>query len=475
MTMTSDHTANSPARALDHDEPTTAESASIATLTSHTEALLMDRERYVPRGVFTYHPVFPASGSGAHITDVDGKEYLDFAGGIGTMNVGHSHPRVVAAIREQAEQYTHTCAHVLTPPPYIQLAKRLVEIAPGTFAKKALLLNSGAEAVENAVKIARAATKRTAIIAFENSFHGRTNLALALTGKVRPYRANFGPFAPDVHLIPYPYCYRCTAGYNDDECCREWETSLEHLFLTRVPPEQVAAVLVEPVQGEGGFVVPPAEFLPKLREICTRHGIVLIVDEVQTGYGRTGRMFAVEHTGVEPDLMLLAKSMGAGLPISAVVGRAELMDAPLPGGLGGTYGGNPVACAAALAVLEVFEEEHLVERAEKLGEQAMERMRAWQERFPLVGDVRGLGVMAAIELVQDREKRTPASAEAAAILAEARERGLIVIKAGLYDNVIRLLMPLVTSDAEMGEGLDILEAALAAVSARPSSELVGAH
>ena len=459
-----------------HDQTVSADALGGAAPATNTDALQMDRERYLPRGVFTYHPVFPASGSGAHIIDVDGKRYLDFAGGIGTMNVGHSHPRVISAIREQAEQYTHTCAHVLTPPPYIQLAKRLAEVTPGAFAKKTLLVNSGAEAVENAVKIARAATKRTAIIAFENSFHGRTNLALALTGKVRPYRAGFGPFAPDVHPIPYPYCYRCSAGHSSDEaCCHEWETALERLFLTRVAPEQVAAVLVEPVQGEGGFVVPPTDFLPKLREICTRHGIVLIVDEVQTGFGRTGRMFAIEHSGVEADLVLLAKSLAAGMPLAAVVGRAELMDAPQPGGLGGTYGGNPVACAAALAVLTVFEEEHLVERAQKLGEMALQRMHAWQTRFPLIGDVRGLGAMVAMELVRDREKRTPAAAEAGAILAEARERGLIIIKAGLYDNVIRLLMPLVTSDGDMVEGLDILEAALVTVSGRSVADLEGAH
>lgn len=445
--------------------------------TTASDALRAERERYVPRGVFTYHPVYPASGSGARLVDVDGASYLDFAGGIGTMNVGHSHPQVVAAITKQVEQYTHTCAHVLTPPPYIQLARRLAEITPGDFTKKTLLVNSGAEAIENAVKIARAATGRTAIVAFENSFHGRTNLALALTGKVRPYRANFGPFAPDIHPIPYPYCYRCPTSERsaDQGCCRNWENALERLFATRVAPEQVAAILVEPVQGEGGFVVPPAEFLPSLRETCTRHGIVLIVDEVQTGFGRTGRMFATEHVSVTPDLIVLAKSLAAGLPLAAVVGRADLMDAPLPGGLGGTYGGNPVACAAALAVLDIFEREGLVERAQHLGQVAITRMRAWQERFPLIGDVRGQGAMVAVELVRDRTTKAPASAEAAAILAEARARGLLIIKAGLYDNVIRLLMPLVTTDEEMAEGLDILEAAIEAVSAHPPSDANGAH
>jgi 4-aminobutyrate aminotransferase / (S)-3-amino-2-methylpropionate transaminase / 5-aminovalerate transaminase len=441
---------------------------------THTEAIQADRERYLPRGVYTYHDVFPASASGARITDVDGATYLDFAGGIGVMNVGHSHPAVVAAIQEQAALYTHTCAHVVTPPPYIALAKRLAELTPGAYPKKTLLVNSGAEAVENAVKIARAATGRSAIISFENSFHGRTNLALSLTGKVRPYRANFGPFASDIHTIPYPYCYQC-AHHDDDSCCREWETALERAFLTRIAPEQVAAVIVEPVQGEGGFVVPPADFLPSLRAICSRHGILLIADEVQTGFGRTGRMFAVEHYGVEPDLMLIAKSLAGGMPLAAVVGKAEIMDAPLPGGLGGTYGGNPVACAAALAVIEVFEREGLVERGQRLGDMALGRMREWQREFPLVGDVRGLGAMVAMELVSDRATRKPASAEAAAMLKGARARGLLLIKAGLYDNVIRLLMPLVTTDEEMAQALDILHASLSAVSAASPAELAAVH
>jgi 4-aminobutyrate aminotransferase/(S)-3-amino-2-methylpropionate transaminase len=441
-----------------------------------TEALRAERERYLPRGVFTYHPIYPSSGQGARIVDVDGNTYLDFAGGIGTMNVGHSHPAVVAAIRAQVELYTHTCAHVLTPPPYIHLARRLAEITPGDFAKKVLLVNSGAEAVENAVKIARAATKRPAIISFENGFHGRTNLALALTGKVQPYRLGFGPFAPDIHAVPYPYSYRCPRhGAGDRERCDEWKDALERVFLTRVPADAVAAVIVEPVQGEGGFVVPPASFLPELREICTRCGILLIADEVQTGFGRTGRMFAVEHSGVQPDLMLLAKSLAGGLPLAAVVGRAEIMDAPQPGGLGGTYGGNPVACAAALAVLGTFEREPLVERANALGLMALERMREWQKRFQLVGDVRGLGAMVAMELVRDRTTKSPASGEAARLMAEARARGLLLIKAGLFDNVIRLLMPLVTSDAEMAEALDILEKSLATVSALPAAAFDGGH
>jgi 4-aminobutyrate aminotransferase / (S)-3-amino-2-methylpropionate transaminase / 5-aminovalerate transaminase len=439
-----------------------------------SRALQVERERYLPRGVYTYHPVFPAAGSGACISDMDGQTYLDFAGGIGVMNVGHSHPAVVAAIREQVEQYTHTCAHVLTPPPYVHLARRLAEITPGASPKKTLLVNSGAEAVENAIKFARAFTKRPAVISFENGFHGRTNLALALTGKIQPYRAGFGPYAPDIHAIPYPYCYQCRQGHDGDgRCCEEWRSALERAFLTRVPADQVAAIIVEPVQGEGGFVVPPAGFLPALREICSRHGILLIVDEVQTGFGRTGRMFAVEHSGVEPDLILLAKSLAAGLPLAAVVGRAEVMDAPHPGGLGGTYGGNPIACAAALAVLDVFEREHLLERANILGQTAMRRMREWQSQYPLVGDVRGLGAMVAMELIRDRSTREPAASAAAQVLVEARTRGLLLIKAGLYDNVIRLLMPLVTTDDEMAEAMDTLESALAATVEHPAASADG--
>ena len=440
-----------------------------------SRALQQERERYVPRGMYTYHPVYPASGHGAELTDVDGNTYLDFAGGIGTMNIGHSHPAVIAAIREQVDQFTHTCAHVLTPEPYVRLARRLAEIAPGTRPKKTLLVNSGAEAVENAVKIARAATGRPAIIAFENGFHGRTNMALTLTGRVRPYRVGFAPFALDIHHIPYPYCYRCEHGEASDGagCCQEWRTALERAFLTRVPADQVAAIIVEPVQGEGGFVVPPPDFLPGLRDICSRHGILLIADEIQTGFGRTGRMFACEHAGVEPDLMLMAKSLAAGLPLAAVVGRAEIMDAPAPGGLGGTYGGNPVACAAALAVIDAFEREDLVARARHLGEMALTRMREWQSRYPLVGDVRGLGAMVAIELVRDRASREPALAEAAAVLERARERGLLLIKAGLYDNVIRLLMPLVTRDDQMARGLDILDGVLADVTERPPAPAAG--
>ena len=462
-------TTSSAAQRGQRQDSHASATAAAAPTAKRAAALDADRQRYLPRGLYTYHPVYPESGSGATITDVDGATYLDFAGGIGVMNVGYSHPAVVAAAQAQLAAYTHTCAHVITPPPYIELAKRLAEITPGDFAKKTLLVNSGAEAVENAIKISRAATRRPAVIAFENSFHGRTNLALALTGKVKPYRMGYGPYAPDIHLVPYadPYHGGADAG--------GWRAALERFFTTRVGPDQVAAMIVEPVQGEGGFIVPTDDFLPTLREICSRHGIVLIIDEIQSGFGRTGKLFAIEHYGVEPDLLLTAKSLAGGLPLAAVVGRAEIMDAPAPGGLGGTYGGNPVACAAALAVIEVFAREGLLERAQRIGAMALERMRGWQERFDLVGDVRGLGAMVAMELVRDRATRAPAAAEAAAMLSEARHRGLLVIKAGLYDNVIRLLMPLVTTDDEMTRAMDILEESLAAVSAMTPAQLEAAH
>lgn len=442
------------------------------------QAIQAEREQWVPRGVSTYHPIYPVRASGAELEDADGNLYLDFAGGIGAMNVGHSHPTVVAAIQRQAAAYSHTCAHVAMPELYVSLAHRLATSTPGAFPKKTLLVNSGAEAVENAVKIARAATGRRAIIAFENSFHGRTLLALTLTGRVRPYTVGFGPFAGDVYHVPYPDPYRLgTSSLSDEDAqtaaCDASLAAIERAFHTQVAADQVAAVLVEPVQGEGGFVVPPTAFLPRLAERCRRHGILLIADEVQTGFGRTGRMWACEHSAVEPDLLVTAKSLAAGLPLAAVVGRAEIMDTPAPGGLGGTYGGNPIACAAALAVLDVFERERLVERAAHLGERALTHMRAWYDSIPLVGEVRGLGAMVAVELVRDRATREPAADAAAAVVAACRQRGLLLIRAGLYDNVLRLLMPLVTTDAQFDAALTILEATLAATPAAPDPAMTG--
>jgi 4-aminobutyrate aminotransferase/(S)-3-amino-2-methylpropionate transaminase len=440
-------------------------------LTSNAD-LQARRQNAIPRGVSNSLAIYAERAANAELWDVEGRRYIDFGSGISVLNTGHLHAKVKEALAQQLEKITHACFQVTPYESYVALAEKLNEAAPGKTPKKTLFLTTGAEAVENAIKIARAATGRSGVIAFENSFHGRTNLALALTGKVRPYRQDFGPFAPNIHTLPYPYVYRCPQhSGTDGSDCHEWREALERAFLTRIPAEQVAAIIVEPVQGEGGFIVPPAHFLPELRDICTEHGILLIIDEVQSGFGRTGKLFAIEHSDVAPDLMLMAKSLAGGLPLAAVVGRAEYLDAPLPGGLGGTYGGNPVACAAALAVLDVFAREGLADRGRALGEQAMARMREWRERYPLVGEVRGLGAMVAVELVTDRAQRTPATGAAGRILVEARERGLILIKAGLYDNVIRLLMPLVTTDDELAEGLDILEAALGVVSKLPAEEL----
>jgi len=423
------------------------------------------RDQYVPRGMASTMPVFAVAGQGATLTDVDGNRYIDFATGISVMNVGHSHPRVVAAIRQQAEQLVHSGGPVMMPEAYVRLARRLCEITPGSFAKKALLINSGAEAIENAIKIARQATGRPAVISFHNSFHGRTLMSMTLTGKVSPYRQNFGPWAPEVYQVPYPYEYRRPAGMAAESLGGSCVEAIRQLFKTTVPAERVAGILVEPVQGEGGFVVPPPDFLPGLRKLCTEHQIPLIADEVQTGFGRTGKMFAFEHSGVEPDLIVLAKTMGGGLPLGAVVGRSELMDATNPGGLGGTFGGNPVACAAALAVIDVLLDEQLPVRGARLGEHALGRMRSWFDRFRIIGEVRGIGAMIAMELVTDRTTREPAAAKTNEILRYCHAHGLVLLKAGLYDNVIRLLFPLVISEQDLDRGLDILEEALAATTA----------
>src|SRR6266851_2053700 len=369
--------------------------------------LQKERDRYLPRGMSSAMPVFAASGSGATLTDIDGNQYIDFATGISVMNVGHGHPRVVNAIREQAERLVHSGGPVMMPEVYVRLARRLCEITPGAYPKKALLVNSGAEAVENAVKVVRQTTGRPAIISFHNSFHGRTLMSMTLTGKVAPYKQDFGPYAPEVYQVPYPYEYRRPAGMSAESLGGTAVAAVRDLFRTTVPAERVAGVLVEPVQGEGGFVVPPPDFLPALARLCREAAVPLIVDEVQTGFGRTGRMFAIEHSQIEPDMIVLAKTLGGGLPLAAVVGRAELMDATAPGGLGGTFGGNPVACAGALAIIDVLLQEKLPERAETIGGMAIERMRSWEERVPAIGEVRGLGAMVAMELVKDRASREP--------------------------------------------------------------------
>jgi 4-aminobutyrate aminotransferase / (S)-3-amino-2-methylpropionate transaminase / 5-aminovalerate transaminase len=423
--------------------------------------LLQRRQEYVARGVSSTMNVFAAKADGAIIEDVDGNRYIDFAGGIGVMNIGHARPEVTKAIAEQAANFTHTCFSVMMYESYVALAERIVKIAPGNFAKKAIFFNSGAEAVENAVKIARSASGRPAIITFDNAFHGRTLMTMTMTSKVKPYKYGFGPFAPEVYHAPFPYPYRMglDAQVASAYCIQE----IERMFVGDVAPEQVAAIVVEPVQGEGGFIPAPAGFLRSLKGLCEKYGILFVADEIQSGFCRTGRMFAVEHDGVEPDLLIIAKSMGAGMPISGVVGRAEIMDAPLPGQLGGTYSGNPVACAAALAVLDLYEKEDLAARSREIGHAVTERFSKLQERFPMVGDVRGLGGMVAMELVKDRTTREPDAHAASDVLAAAHRRGLVLIKAGMYDNVLRVLVPLCVTDEQLKQGLDIFEDSLAAV------------
>jgi 4-aminobutyrate aminotransferase/(S)-3-amino-2-methylpropionate transaminase len=420
---------------------------------SRNQALWQLRERYVPRGVAQAHPVFVARAEGARLWDVDGREYLDFAGGIGVMNVGHGHPRVLQAVRAQLERFTHACFQVTPYETYVRLAERLSALAPGSFPKKTIFLTTGAEAVENAVKIARAHTGRPAVVALTHSFHGRTLLGMSLTGKASYYKQNFGPFAPEVYHAPAPYPYR---GVSDGLALE----GLEELFRTQVDPERVAALILEPVLGEGGFIPLSPEYLRAVRQITEAHGILLVADEIQSGFGRTGKMWAIEHSGVVPDLITFAKSVAAGLPLSGVVGRAEVMDAPRPGGLGGTYAGNPLACAAGLAVLDVFAEEGLLERAEALGKALWAGLRRLQERFPQVGEVRGLGPMVALELVRDRLSKEPAPELAQTVLEAARDQGLILLKAGMFGSVLRILVPLVATLEEAEEGLRRLEAAL---------------
>jgi len=431
------------------------------TETLDAEELKALRERYVPRGVTTAHPLVADHARGSELWDISGRRYIDFVGGIGVMNVGHNHPRVMAAVREQLDRATHTAFQVVMYESYLRLAERLCEVAPGDGPKKAIFFSTGAEAVENAVKIARAATGRPAVISFAGGFHGRTLLTLSLTGTVNPYKQNFGPYAAEIYQTPFPYEYR---GWSSKQAL----AALDDLLESAVAPQRVAAIIIEPVLGEGGFVPAPLDFLRALRELTERDGILLIADEIQTGFGRTGKFFAVEHSGVTPDLVTVAKSLAAGFPLSAVVGRAEVMDAPAPGGLGGTYAGNPVACAAGLAVMDVMRDERLPERAARIGSVIEERMRTWAAEHELVGDVRVMGAMAGIELVRDRKTKTPADTETARILALARERGLLLLRSGMHHNVIRTLMPLNIPDEQLMEGLDILGSALAEVAGVPA-------
>jgi 4-aminobutyrate aminotransferase/(S)-3-amino-2-methylpropionate transaminase len=438
-----------------------------------SDALMHRRVAAVPRGPAHATPVFAAKAEGAVVEDVDGNKFIDFAGGIGCVNVGHRSPRILSAVQTQLEKFIHTCFSVAPYESYVELAEKLNALVPGHFPKKTLLVNTGAEAVENAIKIARNYTKRPAIVCFEDAFHGRTMLGMSLTSKTNPYKAGFAPFASDIYRVPFAYCYRCSYSLEYPSCKVFCAAHIEDTFKRVVAADSIAAIIVEPILGEGGFVTPPPEFLPMLQAICRRHGILLIADEVQTGIGRTGAMFACEKFGIEPDILITAKSLGAGLPIGSVTGRAEIMDAPGRGALGGTFTGNPLACAAGLAVIEELRNGRLMERAVELGDRFERRSRQWQKRWAIVGDSRGMGAMRAIELVRSRETREPAKEETEKVVQYCYEHGLLTISAGSYGNVLRILVPLVITGDQFDEGLGVIEAALASVCG--SREPAGMH
>lgn len=429
-----------------------------------SRALVARREAASPRGAAKLTPIAVASARGAAVTDVDGNTLLDFAGGIGALAVGHCPPEVVTALQRQAEQLIHMCAIVSTYEPYVQVCELLNQITPGDFPKKTVLVNSGAEAVEAAVKIARAYTGRQAVVVFEGAYHGRTNLTMAMTSKWALFKKGFGPFAPEIYRLPFPNVYRRPEEMSEEGFVAWSVGQLENAFISFVDPSAVAAVVIEPVQGEAGFLPVPPRFLARIRELCDEHGMVMVADEIQSGFGRTGRLFAVEHYGVTPDLITTAKSLAAGMPLAAVTGRAEMMDAPHPGGLGGTYSGNPLACAAAVQAIETIRQPAFLARAEEIGRRLRARLEALQARYPhRIGDVRGLGPMLAMELVRDPVSKTPDPEATNAITAATLRRGLITIRAGLYSNCVRFLPPLNIRDEELDEGLAVLEEAVGEV------------
>lgn len=422
-----------------------------------SEALLERKQKNVPRGPFNTSQAFIAKAEGAMVTDVDGNELIDLAGAIGTLNAGHCPPKVVEALKAQLDKYIHPCFHIMMYEPYIELAEKLNELTPGTHDKKTFFVNSGAEAVENVVKIARKYTGRRAIVSFDRGYHGRTLMTMSLTSKVKPYKNGFGPFAPDTYKIRFPYYYRKPNGMTNEELDQYMLKQIDDFFLGEVPPEDIAAFIMEPVQGEGGFVVPSKNFVQQVKKICEKHGILFIADEVQTGFGRTGHMFASEHFDIVPDLMTMSKSIAAGLPIAAVTGRAEIMDAPNPGEIGGTYGGSPLGCVAALEVIKMIKEDNLIERANVIGQTITDRFKQMQKRFSVIGDVRGLGAMCAMEIVKDRETKEPNKELTGKIVEECNKRGVVILGAGLYGNVIRILSPLVITDSQLDEALNIIE------------------
>jgi len=428
-------------------------------------SLLRLRKEYVPKGVFQLADIFVAKAKGAIIQDVDGNEFIDFVAGISVLNIGHCHDKVVSAIKEQSDKYLHACFHVLMYESYVKLAKKLAEITPGNFPKQVLLANSGAEAVENAIKISRRYTGRRGIIAFEYAFHGRTTLAMGLTSQVKYYKYGFGPFDPSIVRFPYAYAYRAPFKTTDADYGKYCVKRIEDSFRTYMPAEEIAAIIVEPILGEGGYVVPPVEFLTGLRRLCDEYGILFIADEIQTGMGRTGKMWAIEHFNVVPDILLSAKSLGGGTVLSATIGKKEIMDSVDIGGIGGTFGGNPLSCVAALKVIEVMEQEKLLDRAVELGKITKGRLEGMKEKYDIIGDVRGLGCMVGVELVKDRETKEPATKEAGEIRKKCLKDGLIIMACGSLHNVIRIMFPLVIKEDELNKGLDILESAIKEVNA----------
>ncbi|MFX3623075.1 MAG: 4-aminobutyrate--2-oxoglutarate transaminase [Ectobacillus sp.] len=420
-----------------------------------TELMLKERNKYIPNGVGNNTSIFAKRAKGVIIEDIDGNRFLDFAGAIGSLNVGHAPDEVVASVKEQADAFLHTCFHVAMYESYINLAKKLGEITPGDFQKKTIFLNSGAEAVENAVKIARKFTGRSGIVSFTRGFHGRTLLGMSLTSKVKPYKYKMGPFAPAVYRAPFPYMCHRPESMKEEEYAQFCFKQFEDFLLTDVAPEEIAAVIMEPVQGEGGFIIPPKSFVQGVYQICKQHGIVFIADEIQTGFGRTGEWFASTHYEIEPDIITMSKSLGAGVPISAVTGRAEIMDAPAPGEIGGTYGGSPLGCVAALAVIDKMEREQLLGRAKEIGAMIIERFLYLQKKCPVIHDVRGLGAMCAVELLHPSSKE-PLKEFTAQVTKACYENGVIILSAGVHSNVLRFLVPLVVTDEELEEGLDIV-------------------
>ncbi|WP_243646997.1 4-aminobutyrate--2-oxoglutarate transaminase [Scopulibacillus darangshiensis] len=424
-----------------------------------TKELQEKREKYVPKGVSNGNLNIAHHAAGATITDIDQNEWIDFAGAIGTLNVGHSHPKVTEAVNKQVEKFLHPGFNVMMYEGYINLAEKLCKITPGSFEKQAILFNSGAEAVENAIKIARRYTGRQAVVSFVRGYHGRTNMTMSMTSKVKPYKFGFGPFAPEVYQAPFPYLYHKPSEMTEEAYIDHMIEEFKDFFIAVVAPETVACVVMEPVQGEGGFIIPPQKFVKAVSDFCKEHGIVFVADEIQTGFGRTGKLFAIEHFDVTPDLMTVSKSLAAGLPLSGVVGKSEILNVADPGELGGTYSGSPVACAAALAVIDIMEEENLPEKAESLGQKIEAKLLDLAERHDYVGDIRRLGAMVAVEIVDHRDSKRPDKKKTADIVKFANENGLLLLSAGLKGNVVRFLAPLVITDDELARGLAILEKA----------------